>query len=122
VTTIVLWVENLEAAANFYSALLNGEKLHASEDFVNVSSKINSVLLHKVPDQYAVGITVPPLIREDSVMKPVFEVGSIEAARQSVTNTSGQIKSSDTEQSYGDIVYCDGFDPEGNVIQLAQKL
>lgn len=121
-TSIVLWVENLEAAADFYAALLGGEKLHSSDDFVNVSSKLNSVMLHKVPDQYAVGITMPPMIREDSVMKPVFEVENIQVARQAVANTSGQIKSSDTEQNYGGVVYCDGFDPEGNVIQLSQQI
>lgn len=121
-TSIVLWVENLEAAADFYAALLGGEKLRSSDEFVNVSSRLNSVLLHKVPEHYAVGVTVPPMIREDSVMKPVFEVENIQVARQAVANTSGQIKSSDTEQNYDGVVYCDGFDPEGNVIQLSQQI
>ncbi len=103
-TTVVLWAEQLEVSA----------------DFVRISSDANQILLHAVPAEYREGVSVPPAIREDAVMKPVYQVTSIAAARKAVQGLAGQVFASDREQSYGTTKYCDGYDTEGNVFQLAE--
>jgi predicted enzyme related to lactoylglutathione lyase len=119
-TSIVLWVEDLSIAKGFYQKLLNAEILDDSATFVRVSSKHNEVLLHLVPEQYREGISVPPRLREDAVIKPIFVVTSVSEARSAVAGLSGQVNSSDTEQVYAQSRYCDGFDPEGNVFQVSE--
>ncbi|MEY3129273.1 MAG: hypothetical protein RL405_593, partial [Actinomycetota bacterium] len=65
-------------------------------------------------------ISVPPQLREDAVIKPIFVVTSVNDARSAVAGLSGQVNSSDTEQVYARSRYCDGFDPEGNVFQVSE--
>jgi len=119
-TTVVLWAEELDNAANFYAALLGAEISDQSVDFVRISSDQNQILLHAVPHEYREGVSVPPVVREEAVLKPVYQVQSIAAARDAVADMAGKVLSADREQSFGATRYCDGFDPEGNVFQLAQ--
>lgn len=119
-TAIVLWVENLDRATDFYSRLLNASVSEQSETFVAVASEHNEVLLHLVPEQYREGIAGLPTVREDSVMKPVFRVHSITAAREAIAGLTGKVQPTETEQLYQAAKYCDGFDVEGNVFQLRE--
>lgn len=119
-TSIVLWVENLAAAKTFYQELLSAEVLDDSPTFVRVASTANEVLLHLVPEQYREGIASPPDIREQATIKPIFSVASIAQARSAVADLAGQVHSSGTEQIYAGSRYCDGFDTEGNVFQVAE--
>lgn len=119
-TTIVLWAEKLADSADFYSALLSAIRLDESSDFVRIHSAQNEVLLHAVPKEYREGVAVPPSIRSDAVAKPVYQVASIALAREAVRNLVGQVYGAETENTYGSTRYCDGFDTEGNVFQLAE--
>lgn len=120
VTSIVLWVENLETAKIFYQELLSASVLDDSATFVRVASPANEVLLHLVPEQYREGIATPPDIRELASIKPIFSVASIAEARTAVADLAGEVYSADTEQVYAGSRYCDGFDTEGNVFQVAE--
>ena len=120
VTSIVLWVENLAAAKTFYQELLSASVLDDSATFVRVASPANEVLLHLVPEQYREGIATPPDIREQATIKPIFSVASIAQSRTAVADLAGQVYSADTEQLYAGSRYCDGFDTEGNVFQVAE--
>lgn len=119
-TAIVLWVEDLDRASDFYSRLLNASVSEQSETFVAVASHHNEVLLHLVPEQYREGIAGEPTVREDSVMKPIFQVESISSARAAVASLSGKVQPTETQQLYQAATYCDGFDVEGNVFQLRE--
>jgi predicted enzyme related to lactoylglutathione lyase len=119
-TSIVLWVEDLSIAKDFYQKLLSAEILDDSATFVRVASKDNEVLLHLVPEQYREGISLPPRPREDAVIKPIFVVPSVNEARAAVAGLSGQVNSAETEQVYAQSRYCDGFDPEGNMFQVSE--
>ena len=117
-TKIVLWADKFDETAEFYRLLLNAEFKHASDGFVSIVGERNEVLLHAVPPQWASDISVPPALREESTLKPCFEVESIARARDAVSGTNGLIQSADREQTHGNMTYCDGNDPEGNVIQV----
>ena len=117
-TKIVLWADKFDETAEFYRLLLNAEFKHASNEFVTIVGAQNEVLLHAVPAQWASDISVPPALREESPLKPCFEVVSIARARDAVSATNGLILGADREQTHGIMTYCDGNDPEGNVIQV----
>ena len=120
-TSIVLWVEDLASAKTFYRELLAAKILDDSATFVRVASEINEVLLHLVPEQYREGVASPVQVREEASIKPIFSVASIASARQAVAELTGRVNDPDTEQIYADSRYCDGFDTEGNVFQVAER-
>ncbi|MFM8915504.1 MAG: VOC family protein [Candidatus Limnocylindrus sp.] len=118
-STTVLFVEDLARCANFYAALLGADLHDQSEAFVRVTSDSSEVLIHKIP-----GSTPEPRYtpRENVAMKPVYVVGSIDAARAAVTQLGGRVYDASTVATYGNVNYCDAVDPEGNIIQLAERL
>ena len=117
-TKIVLWADKFDETAEFYRLLLNAEFKHASAGFVSIVGAQNEVLLHAVPAQWASDISVPPALRDESPLKPCFKVETIARAREAVSGTNGLILGADREQTHGAMTYCDGNDPEGNVIQV----
>jgi predicted enzyme related to lactoylglutathione lyase len=96
-STIVLWVSDINRQANFYSALLDAPITSESNEFCKVGNEKNSVLLHLLPEQYRTDGSALALAQEEVAIKPVFEVASID------------------EASYQDCI-----DPEGNVIQISE--
>ena len=118
-STTVLFAEDLTRCANFYAALLGGELLDQSATFVRVTSDSSEVLIHQIP-----GVTpdVSYAPRDDAAMKPVYFVASIDMARSAVANLGGRVYDAITVATYGNVNYCDAVDPEGNVIQLAERL
>jgi predicted enzyme related to lactoylglutathione lyase len=118
-STIVLFVEGLNRSAAFYAALLGGELQDQSATFVRVHGDANEVLIHQIR-----GATPDPAYptREDAAMKPVYFVASIDEARRAVANLGGRVYDPSTVATYGNVNYCDAVDPEGNVIQLAERL
>jgi predicted enzyme related to lactoylglutathione lyase len=122
VTKLVLWVDRFDDCAEFYRRLLDGRLQHASEEFVEVCSESSCVLLHRMPAEWSSEISSPPELREQNPMKPVFEVKSIDAARIAVSGLAGRIFAEAQEQTHGSSRYCDGFDPDGNIIQLSQGI
>ncbi len=118
-TTIVLWADKFEESADFYRLLLNGEVHDASENFASIVGSGSRIQLHRVPAEWASEISNPPALREENPIKPVFEVSSIANARAAVAGTAGCVFEAAKEQTYGSTTYCDGCDPDGNVIQVA---
>lgn len=118
-STTVLFVEGLTQTANFYAALLGGELLDQSPTFVRVASDSSEVLIHQIP-----GATPEASYqtREGAAMKPVYFVASINSARTAVANLGGRVYDASTVATYGNVNYCNAVDPEGNVIQLAERL
>ena len=118
-STTVLFVDNLDRSANFYAALLGADLLDQSETFIRVTSESSEVLLHKIPGSTP-DVSYAP--RADAAMKPVYFVASIDVARTAVANLGGRVYDASTVATYGNVHYCDALDPEGNVIQLAERL
>ncbi len=120
-TKIVLWVSDLEAQSSFYSALLEASVGESSAGFRQIVSTANEVLLHQLPEQYRLQLPLSQaaLAQEEVAIKPVFQVSSIESARQRVTASYAQF--AQHSNVYGEFTYQDLVDPEGNVIQLEQR-
>ncbi len=118
-TSIVLWVSDIDRQANFYSVLLGASISDKSEEFCSVSDERNSVLLHLLPEQYRLSNTDLQPAQEEVAIKPIFEVASIDDALARV-NAYG-VRVSGAMATYGQASYQDCIDPEGNVIQLCQQ-
>ena len=114
-STIVLWVSDLDKSVNFYSALFDDKSPYRTPSFASVSGQGNEVLIHLLPEEYR----SEPTLGEDNPIKPVFEVMSIDAARLAAGRNGGRIKSEVIE--HGSSRYADGNDPDGNVIQVRES-
>lgn len=115
-TTIVLWVSNIERSINFYSAVFEDKRPYVSEGFASVEGNGNTVLIHLLPEEYR----GEPTSGEDNPIKPVFEVQSIDRARLAAGSHGGKIMAE--VQEHGAWKYSDGFDPDGNVIQVRERV
>ena len=120
-TTIVLWADRFEESRDFYRLLLSATLSDESADFVNITGSTGSVLLHRVPAEWASDTSLPAEVREENPIKPVFQVTSIAQVRSDIEHCSGELFDSSREQTYGEITYCDGVDPDGNVVQVFEK-
>jgi hypothetical protein len=61
-----------------------------------------------------------PALREDSYWKLALPVASIAAARTIASLLGGGLKSPEQEWEARGFRACDGYDPEGNVIQVRE--
>jgi catechol 2,3-dioxygenase-like lactoylglutathione lyase family enzyme len=120
-STIVLWVSDLEAQSNFYASLFDVDAPTVQGDFVAISSDLNTVLLHLLPAEYAAQtpLTSQLSVNEEAAIKPVFTVDSIEAARARTSHTFASFR--ENLGQYGEYKYLDVIDPEGNVIQIQER-
>jgi predicted lactoylglutathione lyase len=116
VTTIVLWVSNLDSSVNFYKALFGDQNPYVADGFASVGNQDNEVLLHLLPEHFR----SQPSLGEDNPIKPVFTVDSIEQAKLAAGQNGGRIKSETNE--HGLWRYADGNDPDGHVIQVRQNI
>lgn len=115
-STVVIWVSDLERCVNFYSALFEDNSPYRSSEFASVHGLGNEVLIHLLPEQNR----SKPTLGEANPIKPVFDVLSIDKARLAAGRTGGKIKSEVIE--HNNWTYADGNDPEGNIIQVREGL
>lgn len=115
-TSIVLWVSDLEKQSRFYGALLAGEVTSPNSDFAMISNGKDEVLLHLLPGEFQEkdGAHSP---RDEVAIKPIFHVGNIEESRELIAKLGGAVPREIME--YSGAYYLDCIDPEGNVIQLS---
>jgi len=115
-TTIVLWVSNLDTSVKFYRALFADQNPYVTDGFASVSNQYNEVLLHLLPKQFR----GQPSLGEENPIKPVFTVASIDQAKLAAGQNGGRIKGETAE--HGLWRYADGTDPDGNVIQVRENI
>jgi predicted enzyme related to lactoylglutathione lyase len=111
-----MWVSSIQDQANFYSDLFGIERLQASSDYLEVGDSTNAVLLHLLPLEFR---SDEVRKREDQPIKPIFEVSNIASALERVSKFKLEVGS---PTQYGEFIYQDLVDREGNVIQLQQLI
>ena len=117
-SALVVFSINVRRLAAFYEAVLGAEPREESSGDIRLISERDEVLIHSVPDKIAknIEITTPPEPRENSALKPVFDVVSLDRALSGVEATGGVVTSRGF--SLGGLTRRDVIDPDGNVIQL----
>lgn len=70
----------------------------------------------------ALVLTAPPLRRASTPLKLTFDVPSIEGARSTVARLGGRVDAIESAWEFGGFRHCDCVDPEGNVVQLRERI
>ena len=118
VSTIVLWVSDMELQREFYSALFDTTPRNSSSEFSEVSDNQNCVLLHLLAEPFRI-FPDDVRVQDEVAIKPVFVVKDIDKAQSRIA--SFKVNFGSERMNYGDFTYLDCIDPEGNVIQLREN-
>ncbi len=120
----VLYAQNMECLAAFYSGVLGLETLARDDEHVLLESPAFQLVVLQIPGHIAstVQITVPPVRRTNAAVKLVFFVSSIADVRASAEARGGVMNAADKEWLFDGWKVCDGLDPEGNVVQFRERL
>lgn len=121
----VLFVKSLERMSAFYEwcfGLAPAEL--AGEGFCTlVSDDWELTLVALAPERAAlIRLTEPVTRREESPLKLAFSVESIEEARTIVSAAGGMLDQLETPWRHDGHLHLDCLDPEGNVVQLRERL
>jgi catechol 2,3-dioxygenase-like lactoylglutathione lyase family enzyme len=117
----VIYVKDLDRMRAFYQGVCGLSVLQSTGDFIVLEGSGSTLTLVTMPAQIADSfeITNPPERREDTPIKLIFAVDSIEHGRSAALDLGGAIGPIDNEWEFRGRTVCDGMDPEGNVIQLS---
>jgi predicted enzyme related to lactoylglutathione lyase len=121
----VLYVQDLELMRTFYERCFGMSAVESNQDeYCVLVCNDWDLSLVCAPEAIAAAflMTRPPQRRADTPVKLAFEVESIEGLQQVVTATGGQVDPTESAWRFRGHLHLDCLDPEGNVIQLRQRL
>lgn len=118
----VIYAKDVQRLARFYEEVLSLSRAEERSGFTLLVSDDLELSIVQVPEAIAVSIklTEPPEIREDTPIKLSFRVCDIERVRPTIQHLGGGLKRQEAAWSWRGAKHLDGWDPEGNVIQLQQ--
>ena len=118
----VVYAKDIHRLARFYAAVADLEVMHEVDDHIVLESETVELVIVAIPAATAarIVITTPPEKRESTAFKLVFAVPSLAQARETAKLNGGELYAPGKEWSFQGLRVCDGFDPEGNVIQLRE--
>jgi predicted enzyme related to lactoylglutathione lyase len=117
-SALVIFSVDVQRLVTFYEAVLGATPTYEPSGDVRLVGEREEVLVHGVPAKIAktIEIQTPPQPREQSAIKPVFDVASLEAALAHVAERGGV--ATGRTFSVDGLTRHDVLDPDGNVIQL----
>lgn len=121
---LVVFAKSVKKLSAFYVRTLGLEVLESARSHQLLRGNGYEVVVHAIPAKIAreIQIAKPPLLREESAMKPSFVVPDLQAVRLAVEATGGWLKPADAAWTIRGHTVLDGCDPEGNVVQFKQAL
>jgi hypothetical protein len=121
---LVVFAKSVKKLSAFYVGTLGLEVLESASSHQLLRGNGYEVVVHAIPPKIAREITIvkPPVLREDSAMKPSFVVPDLQALRLAVVATGGWLKPAELAWTIRGHTVLDGCDPEGNIVQFKQKL
>jgi len=119
----VLFAKDLPRMAKFYEGLLSMMAIVAEVDHIVLESDAFQLVLHAIPKQIAKSIQIssPPTPRADVPVKLFFPVPSIAEARIKAAILGGKLNPKSKEWEARGFRACDGYDPEGNIVQFRES-
>ncbi|HMB56785.1 MAG TPA: VOC family protein [Arenimonas sp.] len=119
----VVYAKNVARLSAFYSRICDLQLTHSETDHVVLASPAFQLVILAIPAGIAESITLtsPPTRREDTPIKLVFHVESIDAVRKLAADLGGELNPREREWFFQGGRVCDGHDPEGNVVQFREK-
>jgi hypothetical protein len=121
---LVVFAKSVKKLSAFYVRTLGLEVLESASSHQLLRGNGYEVVVHAIPTKIARAIPIakPPVLREDSAMKPSFVVQDLQALRLAVVATGGWLKPAELAWTIRGHTVLDGCDPEGNILQFKQKL
>jgi predicted enzyme related to lactoylglutathione lyase len=120
----VVYAKDVDRVSEFYAALLQVRPASQDEQYIRLETAAIQLVILAIPEPIArdIQISDPPQRRTQTPVKLVFGVDSIARLRTAAGRLGGQVDPPEREWQFGDDLVCDGCDPEGNVVQLRQRL
>ena len=116
----VIYAKDLAGMQAFYERVTKLAVTEVGDGYVLMEGLSLVALPEEIADTFEVAS--PPVRREETAVKLVFDVSGLAAARVRATQLGGLIDPAETEWVFGGFRVCDGHDPEGNVVQLREPL
>jgi hypothetical protein len=128
----LIYAKDLALLASFYRVLLSMSEVHASDELVVLRSHDGrshdgrspqcELIVHRIPEHIAetIVIAAPPVLREDTAIKPFFSVASFAQAQAHATSMGGGLFGPQYQGPGFRIT--NAYDPEGNIIQLREPI
>jgi len=114
----VIFTGNQKRLAKFYEEV-TGLPVRFTDDGITVlASDTFELVIHSLPSEP--DVNDPPVVREDSYIKPFFPVRSLCEARERATALGGQLRPQNQEWTARGFRACEAVDPDGNVIQFRE--
>jgi predicted enzyme related to lactoylglutathione lyase len=119
----VLFAKDVSRIARFYEQLVPMKIVLAERDLIVLESASFQLVVHGIPTRIAKSIQLssPPKPRSSVAVKLIFPVRSIAAARAKAKALGGGLNPKKKEFEARGFVACDGYDPEGNVVQFREN-
>lgn len=119
----VLFAKDVERVAQFYQAVVAMSVAHSEAGLIVLESESAQLIVHGIPKRIANAIEIvdPPKLRDQIAVKLVFPVVSIAQARAKAPIHGGLVQPKSKEFQARGFRACDGYDPEGNVIQVRER-
>ncbi|MES3011801.1 MAG: VOC family protein [Pseudomonadota bacterium] len=120
----VLFAKDLPRVARFYEGVVGLVVVATESDHIVLERPHFQLVLHGIPQKIAasISITSPPQLREAVPVKLVFPVASLAAARAMAPALGGGLSPTSKEWEARGFRACDGYDPEGNVVQFREAV
>jgi predicted enzyme related to lactoylglutathione lyase len=120
----VLYAKDVTRVATFYANVIGFSITHGEASHVILDSSTFQLVVHAIPAEITaeIEIATPPVRREDTPIKLSFPVARISAVRTAAAKYGGELNAKDREWEFRGRRICDGYDPEGNVIQVSEEL
>jgi extradiol dioxygenase family protein len=120
---LVIYVRDLAHTASFYRAVLGLEVAEEAETHQVLTGPGLELVIHQVPPEIAADIRIehPPILREDTPIKPVFAVKDFDTLRTAILAAGGGLEDAGAGWSWRGYHIIDGWDPEGNVLQFRRR-
>lgn len=119
----VIYAQDIARVAEFYARTLSRPIVDRDAGFVLVGDAMLEVAIVQMPAALIAAnpLETPPRLREDTPVKPSFLVSDLEAAAAAAAATGGGTKPLGAAWSWRGQLHLDGYDPEGNPVQLRAR-
>jgi len=118
----VVFAKDPARVARFYEVIAGLSVVQVENGHVILESEVIQVVVHAIPRRVADTITIasPPQLRDEGAIKLFFPVASLAEARDKAPALGGGLSPEKKEWEARGFRACDGYDPEGNVVQFRE--
>ena len=119
----VIYAQDIARVAEFYARTLSRPIVDRDAGFVLVGDATLEVAIVQMPATLiaASPLETPPRLRDDTPVKPSFLVSDIEDDDAAAVASGGGTKPLGAAWSWRGQLHLDGYDPEGNPVQLRAR-